>query len=771
MFEFLFKYRPVVFERGELTLAWPGWALLLVLAAVGLSVWFLLRYRRLSPSTSRRDRWILGGLRAAVLGVLAFALFRPSLVVSTVVPRHNFVALLLDDSRSMRVADESAGGMDGVARGDRLLELVGGPPGADSSAEAGTLRRALAERFRLRTWSFGTDATPAGRTDSLRFAEERTSLGRALGRVRQEMDGLPLSGIVLVTDGADNGEEPLGEALSELRAAGLPVYTIGLGAERIAPDVEVRRIELPRRALEGTTVVADVVLSHAGLTGRTVRLEVEDDGRLLGRRELELGVDGETPVQVQLTLEDVGAREIEVRIAPVEGEAVTENNARSVVLDVRDETRRVLYFEGSPRPELKFIRRALAGDEQIRVVTLLRSAEEKFLRLGVESGEELVEGFPATREELYGYDGLILGDVEASFFTHDQLRMMADFVGRRGGGLLVLGGPRAFAEGGYAGTPLADALPVVLGAPADALVELTAELTPAGRRHPAMRVADAEDASAERWSTLPPLTARNDVRRVKPGAVTLATGRPADGGDDRVLVAAQRFGRGRSVAFTAQDSWLWQMHADVPLADQTHERLWRQLLRWLVNDTPGRLELELDEEIVATEEPVTLRATLEDERYLRVNGAAVRATVIGPDGVPVDVPLAWTVERDGEYEGAFVPAEPGLHRIEVRAAGGADARDTADSLVAVGHVRAGSPQREAFGAARRTDLLRRIAEETGGRFYTADDADVLPEEIRYSTSGDTVQEAHPLWDMPALLLLIALLLTGEWVYRHRKELA
>lgn len=775
MFEFLFKYRPVVFERGDFVMGLPGWLFLAVLLAIVLLVALLLRYRRLGPAAGRRDRWILGGLRAAALALVAFALFRPALVVSTVVPRHNFLAVLLDDSRSMRITDERAEEVgDGAARGARLLELFGGPAGAggaDSSAAAGTLRRALAERFRLRTWAFGADAVTADVPDSLRFADETSSLGRALDRVRQEMDGLPLSGIVLVTDGADNGDVALGESLSGLRSAGIPVYPVALGDERIAPDVEVRRVEFPRRALEGTSVVADVILSHAGVAGRSVRLDVQDDGRLLASREVELGIDGETPVQVQLTLEETGPREIEVRIAPLEDEAVLDNNARSVIVEVRDEVRRILYFEGAPRPELKFVRRAMAEDEQIRVVTLLRSAEEKFLRLGVEDGDELLEGFPATREELFAYDGLVIGNVEASFFTHDQLQMMAEFVSRRGGGLLALGGPRAFAEGGYAGTPLAGALPVHLDAADDAVVELKAELTPAGRRHPAMRVAGEEAASAERWSSLPYLTSRNALTRVKPGAVTLVAGEPAGEGDPRVLIAAQRFGRGTSVVFTAQDSWLWQMHADIPLEDQTHETLWRQLLRWLVNDTPGRLDLEMDGAAVAPGEALALRATLEDERYLRVNGAAVTATVVGPAGVPADVPLAWTVERDGEYEGSFVPSEPGLHRVEVRAPS-ADADGTgADTLTAVGHFRAGDPGREAFGAGRRTDLLRRLAEETGGRFYTADDAAALAEEIRYAAAGDTVQEAHPLWDMPILLLMLGILLSSEWVYRQRKELA
>ena len=782
MFEFLFKYRPVVFERGDLVLALPFWVLALGWIALAGLVAFGLQYRRVAPALAPRDRWVLTALRTAALAVLLFALFRPLLVVSTVVPRRNYVAVLLDDSRSMRVSDE-----DGEPRSRRILELFAGASSdsAGLGAEGGGLRRALEERFRLRTYGFDSDAARIDGPETLRFAGERTSIGRALGRVRQEMEGLPVAGVVVVTDGADNADEPLGESLLELRAAGLPVYTIGLGAERIAPDVEVRRVELPRRALEGTTVVADVILSHSGLAGRRVRLDVEDEGRILGTREVELGADGEVPVQVQFTLEDQGPRRLQFTVPTLEGEAVTENNRREALLEVAGSRRKILYFEGAPRPELKFLRRAVRNDENLQVVTLLRSAQEKYLRLDVDGAEELAEGFPTTREELFRYEGLILGDVEASFFTHDQLQMMADFVGQRGGGLLVLGGNRAFAEGGYAGTPLADALPVMLdGSPGAGVVEVLPGLTPAGRRHPAMRVGGDAAASDERWGTLPPVTSVNDIRRVKPGAVTLLEATPLGGGETRILLAHQRYGRGTAIAFPVQDSWMWQMHVDIPLEDQTHETLWRQLLRWLVHDTPGRVRPDLAEDAVPPGEPMPLRVEVEDERYLRVNGATVTARVTGPDGVSADVPLEWTVERDGEYEGRYVPGESGLYRVEVVATstGGPAARVPAgegtatlgtpgDSASGAAFFRAGPQQREPFGAGRRTDLLRRISEETGGRFYTSADADVLAEEIRYTESGETVREERPLWDMPILFLLMGLLLSGEWGYRRWRDLA
>ena len=825
MFEFLFKYRPVVFERGDLSLAAPWWAVVLVLLGVGAVVWFALEYRRVGPTVETRDRWVMMGLRATALGVLAFLLMRPVLLVSTVVPRRNFVAVLLDDSRSMRVADEN-----GETRAQRMLDLFGGEdedpaggtgdppadPGADpppdpladplaadpgvagsaamdpAAAEPadgqafatqrgeGALRQALEDRFRLRMYGFDSDADRIDGAGEMAFTGPRTNLAAGLTRVQQEMAGLPLSGIVIVTDGADNDDEatpPLSEALLSARAAGIPVYTIGMGSERIAPDVEVRRVEVPRAALEGTTIVADVIVSHAGLAGRTVRLDVEDEGRIVGTRDLTLGPDGEEAVQLQFTLEESGPRAIRFFVDPQEGEALTGNNERQVLVEVGDTRRKILYFEGSPRPENKFVRRAVADDENLHVVTLLRTADEKYLRLDVEGPGELAGGFPDTREELYEYDGLILGSVEASFFTHDQLQMMADFVGQRGGGLLVLGGRRSLGEGGYTGTPLADALPVVLGGAGEPdVLEVSAELTPAGRRHAAMRIAEAAESSAERWTELPPLTSVNRVFELKPGAVDLLRGVPAEG-QPRMLLAHQRYGRGTSIVFAAQDSWLWQMHADIPLEDETHETLWRQLLRWLVHDTPGRVRLDSGEDVVPIGEPLRIRAEVEDERYLRVNGADVVATVTGPGGAASEVRLDWTVERDGEYEGRFVPPERGLYSVQVRAAGariggaGAGVETSRDVAEGASFFQAGTPRIEEFGAGRRTELLRRIADETGGRFYTADDAQVLADEIRYTESGDTVYEERSLWDMPILFLLLAGLLGGEWAYRRRKDLA
>src|SRR6185295_7463779 len=152
-------------------------------------------------------------------------------------------------------------------------------------------------------------------------------------------------------------------------------------------------------------------------------------------------------------------------------------------------------------------RRAVEDDENLQVTILQRTAEDKYIRLDVGSPDELIGGFPKTREELFSYRAIILGSVEAASFSPDQLRMLADFVSKRGGGLLMLGGRRAFAEGGWGGTPVGEVLPVVMGASnAKYFSELSVRPTRAGALTPITQIAATDDASASRWTDMPDLS-------------------------------------------------------------------------------------------------------------------------------------------------------------------------------------------------------------------------------------------------------------------------
>jgi len=758
VFEFLFKYRPLVFEQGDFAFTSPAAVRLWLVGAGVLGVAAVATYTLARGRARRTDRVVMAGLRVLLLGVLLFCLLQPARILSTVGPQQNFVGVLVDDSRSMSIPDEA-----GRPRSDFVAQAF--------SPEESDLLRQLSDRFTLRFFRFSSDAVRMDGPGELTYDGTHTDLGAALDGAREELAGLPLAGLVLITDGADNGRHPLTESLVPLQAAGVPVFTVGLGEESLSPDIEVGRVELPRAVLKGSTLLVDVVVTQTGMGRRTVPLIVEDETRLLGEEEVTLGPDGEPVVaRVAFQLDETGAHRVRFRIPVQDGERVDRNNARDVQVEVRGDREKILYFQGEPSYELKFIRRAVRDDENLQLVTMERTAESKFYRMDVDDADELAGGFPRSRAELYRYRALVLGSTEASFFSHDQLQMIADFVSERGGGFLMLGGHGSFAEGGWAGTPVEEVLPVVLSgtpaAPGDFLAEVKVAPTPAGAANAAVQLVDDSLDVRERWAALPPVTIVNRVTETRPGATVLLQGTGPGLDPPQVVLAHQRYGRGKSLALTIQDSWLWQMSADVPLEDQSHETLWRQILRWLVDDVPEAVSVSLDQEQAERGEPVRLLATVSDSTYLEVNDAVVTARVTDPTGVVTEIPAEWTVERDGEYAARLVPSREGSYDIEVTATRGDQVLGTDES-----HLVVAPSDEEYFGAGRRTSVLQRIADETGGQFYTPATVSALPDDITVTGAGVTLVEQRDLWDMPILFLVLVALMGAEWGYRRMRGLA
>src|SRR5687767_5038619 len=730
----------------------------IALVAALVAAWF---YRASRSALTPRDQMVLGGLRIAAISIVALCLARPVLAVSRAIEQRNVVGIVIDDSRSMRITDHGS-----AIRGDYAHQVFGGP---DS-----TLFKALAEKFQLR---FFRTSGAGGRSETLGDTPlngSRTHLATSLLRAEEELAGAPVAGMVVISDGADNsasmpGATPMLEQLLALRARQIPVYTIGVGSERFARDIELSRVEVPGTVLREASILVEVVVAQRGYSGTKVPIVVEDSGRIIGSRDVAHAKDGEaTVVRIRVPASEKGARLLKVRVPVQNGEMVKENNERDAVVVVSDRREKILYLEGEPRFELKFIRQAVEDDKNLQVVTLLRSAKDKFLRLSVDDSVELSTGFPKTREELFTYRGVILGSVEASFFTVDQLRMLADFVGVRGGGLLVLGGRRALAEGGFAGTPLADALPVELGPPAGSdsgATEIAIAPTASGVLHPATQLAPNDSATAALWRQMPPLTTVNEVGRPKPGATVLLEGRAEGDRRARPTLTFQRYGRGKAIVFAVQDSWLWQMHALVSVEAQRHEKFWRQLLRWLVSDVPSRVDPLATGE-GAVNEGIPLRVVVSDSAYARFNGAAVSAEVVSPNGETTRLPFEWATDRDGEYTAMMVPGVNGVHTLNVSAVMG---RDTIKSTA--GYVRVADPTAEYFGAEMRPAVLKQFADETRGKFYRTSEASRLPQDIVYTTSGATEVQRLDLWDMPFLFLLLLSILGGEWLYRRRRGLA
>jgi uncharacterized membrane protein len=769
VFRFLFKYPPLMFQQGDFTWGLSRPVLLLVAAAIAVAIAALLTYSGLATIERPRDRIVLVGLRLATLAVLLFCLVRPTLMLKAAVPQQNFVGVLIDDSRSMAIADR-----DGQPRSAFVQEQLGGV--------RAPLLDALSKRFVVRFFRFSSSSDRVTSAANLKYGGTATRLGQALDRARDELAGLPLAGLVMVTDGADTSAASIDESLASLKARSIPVFTVGVGQEHFARDVQVTRVETPRSVLKGTALVVDVVVSQTGYGGQSVPITVEDDGRIVSTQDVKLPVDGESAtIKVRFTASEAGPRLFKFRVAEQQGEQVTQNNARDALIEVRDRKEKVLYFEGEPRSEMPFMNRAIKDDNNLNVVVLQRTAENKYYRINPSNPEELIGGFPKTREELFAYRGLILGTVEAASFTPEQLRMIADFVSKRGGGLLALGGRRSFAEGGWSGTPVGEVLPIVPDAPNSKYFSLVdVRPTRAGALFPVTQIGDSESASTAKWNDMPQLSAVNSVHQVKPGATVLLNGIDSRR-QEQVVLAYQRYGRGKAIALPIQDSWVWKMDAKMPVTDTTHAMFWRRLIRWLVDGVPDQVNLTTNADRVEPGEPVRLSAEVLDASFTEVNDSRAVAHVTSPSGKTSEVPLDWTVTRDGEYRATIVPEEAGLYDIKVTAtrdaaAGGRSAavdRDQKEKGLGAAsmHIRVSAGDAEYFDAAMRAPLLQRIAEETGGRFFTAANAAALPEAVSYTGRGVTVVEERDLWDMPALLIMLVGLVSAEWGFRRARGLA
>jgi hypothetical protein len=340
----------------------------------------------------------------------------------------------------------------------------------------------------------------------------------------------------------------------------------------------------------------------------------------------------------------------------------------------------------------------------------------------------------------------------------------------RGGGLLVLGGERSFSEGGWAGTPLADALPVVLDpgsrGPQYPPAELVVQPSRAGLTHPSTQIADSADDVAAKWKDLPMLTSLNPLVETKPGANVLLTGKDTRG-REQVVFAYQRYGRGKALVLPVQDTWLWRMHSKMDVKDVTHATFWQRLIRWQVDGVPDRVMASATPDRVQRGEPIALTAEVVDPEYKGINDGRITARVTAPSGKVEDVPMDWTVEHDGEYRARFTPAEDGLYKVSV----GGTTRDGKDTGRGSLTVRVVASDAEYFDAAMRAPLLKRVAEQTEGRYYAAKDAAAVADAITYSGKGITVVEERELWDMPVNLILLLGLMGSEWLYRRSRGLA
>jgi uncharacterized membrane protein len=738
LFEFLFKYPRPDYVRSELVLTaeWQPWLLILVtvVAVLGIS-WLLLRQRARASLLQLALVWVLQLMMLAVVGVV---LMQPALKTEQLRPGENSVALVVDNSESMAYGA-------GTRRFDTAVSNL--TSAMDDAGDLSTLHYAISDSVE-RASNFST----------VQVNGTSTSIAESLVEIIESARTLSLAAIILASDGINTTGAISTEELAEIAALGVPIHTIGVGRDRIPEDLELTQVVAPTKALPGSTISARASIRH-DREGQA-RIRVYNGDELLATESVRLPANATmTTAMINVALRDAGHHRLRFTVDGAPNEPERRNNQRSTLVKVEEQQFRVLYFEGEPRWEYKFMRRAINPENDIRLVSLLRVSPNKFYRQGLETAEQLREGFPTTRDELFAYDALIIGSIEAASFSDVQLQLVNDFVSERGGSLLMLAGPNGLGNGGWGQSAIAGLMPARLPpSTVDSFRrnKVPVRLTPQGADSEMLRLADTPAENQAAWSDIPAIANYQSLGDLKPAALALLA-MQTDVGSQPLLVT-QPFGRGHVYILATGGTWRWQMSS--PLEDQRHELFWRQIVRALVASAPPGIALTASDGHGGPE--LHLRAEFRDEAFLPVEDVQVSAVVSHEDGESFTMDLPPNPDEAGVFM-ADVPLDAsGTWYFEAIAE-----RDGEPVHTARTSAYSESGQAEYFNIRRNSALLRRVSEATGGQYFEPDNLDGLEDLLRYSNAGVTEQILRPVWDAPALFLLLLLVKFGEWILRRR----
>jgi uncharacterized membrane protein len=628
----------------------------------------------------------------------------------------------------------------------------------------------LAKRFQLEVYTFGDRLAPAIGTAWSPDARQ-SNLVDAIRSVNDRYRGRSVAGVVVLSDGADTTRAPV----LDPAVATLPIVTVGIGSEGNVADREIVGLLAADPRLDQAIVDVKVSAVSRGFGREPFQIRVSAGGRLVEARRV-VPLADLSPIDETFTVSPnpESPTVVTAEITGDSGEAIVENNQRSVVVSPVGRKRRVLAVVGAPGYDYSFLARALARDPGLDTDSVVRKGKDDLgrdtflVQAGGGRASSLTSGFPVSREALFAYDALIVANVESEFFTREQLQSIADFVSERGGGLLVLGG-QSFSRRGLMGTPLDDVLPVELtdrrGGPSRAAFDPrraarqhTVTLTADGLDHPVMRIGASAAETERLWTAMPRLAGSATLGGPRPGALVLAVTSQAGGGVVP-LVAVQRYGRGRSMIFGGEGSWRWKMM--LAATDRSYEYFWRQAVRWLGGVSPDPVTTTVPD-AVEPGDSVTLTVEARDAAYLPSAGATVEATLTMPGGEVVPVSFQRDAAEPGRFAATFRPDRAGLYRVRAQATQASVALGTSDRWLYVG-----GSDRELADPRMNAGVLRRLAQASGGRFVRANDIGDVAAWLESGASAPSVPARRELWHDPWVYFALVLMVGMEWGLRRR----
>jgi len=773
--------------------ATPQW--LLLLSAIGILLYLLTIYRRDAQRASRWMRGLLLALRLLVLACVLLVLSELTLVVDrTGLP---FVAVLIDDSASMSLDDQYADAKEQAA----VRTLLGESPGQPASRlrlaqnlltrqDAGFLRR-LQLQHQLRLYRFSQTATVLGGLEAesgstnlspiltairnLEAGGTETRPAQAVKKVLNDFRGSLPSAIILLTDGiSSTGPNDRLTVAAEAAAQRLvPLYLIGIGSEEAAHDLGLYDMLLDEVAFVGDPVTVSARLKSSGFKDKPLTLILRDrqSRATLATRPIKAGEDGTSqPLEVIWTPEKPGDFELELEVSPQPSEIDQSNNQETRPISVREGRMRVLLVDSTPRWEFRELKFLLEREKTIELHTVLQDADLEFAEQDT-TAQPLRGRFPATREQLLGYDVIILGDVDAAQISPVSIGHLRDFVREAGAGLIMIAGPR-FNPLTYRGTPLETLLPVALdGLTAPAADEpITDEFHPTltleGQKSvPIFRFHEDEQQSLQIWRQLPGLYWMISAPEVKPGATVFAEHPERMGHGRRLpLIAMQRFGAGKVLFHATDELWLWRRRA----GDLYYGRYWIQAIRYLSRSrligSTRDAELRSDRQVYSQGESVTLRLRFFNEEQLPSSDEPVKVMLERRGAGTQEVELKKLPQLASVYEGQMRRPPNGGWHAWVKSPELGDVPPSTD-------FRVEAPEQELRLRGLDRTGLTDAARITRGRTYSLSEASRLPDEIpRGRPVPLRSEEPIRFWNRWELLLLFVTLLTAEWLLRKRLQL-
>lgn len=780
---------------AEVTLGARQWltpAVALALVALLTIVWSYLRSRLRQPL-----RTFAALLKAVGIAALAVCLVEPLFTGTRPRPGSNLFLVVADNSRSLQIVDPGTSQARAQFLQDQLKDDT---PWLARLGQDFDVRRYVVDASIRSVKSF---------TEMTRDGESSVLVG-GLQTLAARFQDRPVAGILLLTDGNATDAESWRSSHDGFP----PVYPVAIGADQGLIDLAVSRVDVSQTNFEAAPVTLTATLEGRGVAGREVGVRVLDEkGNELERRIIASFPDGEPRIERFLLRPQTSGisfysvqtflkgEETLTEQAGRSAEATLANNRRTATVDRGGGPYRVLYVGGRPNWEFKFLRRAIAEDDEVKLIGLVRIAkrEPKFsflgrtgertnplfrgfgnqadeeaeqydqpvlIRLGTEDQNELRGGFPKSIEDLFPYHAVILDDVESAFFTPDQLSLLQQFVSRRGGGFLMLGGVDSFVEGGFQRGPVGEMLPVYLDRPRGdaASGQYRLQLTREGWLQPWVRLRATELEEESRLAGMPEFQSLNRIDSIKPGASVLAQVTGTDG-TVRPALVVQSFGRGRAAALLVGDLWRWNMRRpDHTTSDL--DKSWRQTVRWLVSDVPARVEAESSRLPGGAFSSRRIVVRARDAQFDPLDNASVSVQVTTPDQKQIELQAEASDRAAGQYETTMMPRTPGLYRAAVTVKG-ADGSE-------VGRREVGwvvEPQTEEFQSlAVNRGLLERIARDTAGEVIDVDGLDDFVGSLPNRRMPVVETWTYPLWNRWPVLLIAMSCLVGEWALRRWKGL-